>query len=351
MSPDDPRLEELCGRLSEQADRLDVRGDWPAAQLRLCGEYGVYRWFLPSRWGGGEWDEPDLLRGYLRLAEACLTTTFIITQRSAACRRMAVSENEALKDRLLPDLAAGEAFATVAISHLTTSRRHLGRPALSARDDGQALFLDGFSAWVTGAKHAQTIVVGAVLDDGRQVLAAVPADWPGLEICEPARLAGLSASHTGEIRCRHVRVGREWLVAGPVENVMSVSGSSTGGLQTSALAVGLSRAALQFLKTEAQTRNNLWEAAGSLEAEEAELRADLLRVGAGEPICSADDLRARANSLVLRVTQAALAAAKGTGYLVGHPAGRWCREALFFLVWSCPQPVVSANLCELAGLE
>ncbi len=62
-------------------------------------------------------------------------------------------------------------------------------------------------------------------------------------------------------------------------------------------------------------------------------------------------LRAQANSLALRASQAALAAAKGTGYVVGHPAGRWCREALFFLVWSCPQGVMAANLCELAGLE
>ena len=64
---------------------------------------------------------------------------------------------------------------------------------------------------------------------------------------------------------------------------------------------------------------------------------------------SNDQLRARANSLVLRATQAALAATKGAGYVVGHPAGRWCREALFFLVWSCPQPVVQVGLCELAG--
>ena len=67
-------------------------------------------------------------------------------------------------------------------------------------------------------------------------------------------------------------------------------------------------------------------------------------------MCTNDELRARANSLVLRATQAALAAAKGTGYVVGHPAGRWCREALFFLVWSCPQGVLNANLCELAGV-
>jgi len=54
--------------------------------------------------------------------------------------------------------------------------------------------------------------------------------------------------------------------------------------------------------------------------------------------------------LALRATQAALASAKGAGYLAGHPAGRWCREALFFLVWSCPAPVLQANLCELAGI-
>ncbi len=66
---------------------------------------------------------------------------------------------------------------------------------------------------------------------------------------------------------------------------------------------------------------------------------------------SNDELRTRTNRLVLRATQATQVAAKGTGYIAGHPAGRWCREALFLRVWSCPQGVMNANLCELAGLE
>jgi alkylation response protein AidB-like acyl-CoA dehydrogenase len=72
--------------------------------------------------------------------------------------------------------------------------------------------------------------------------------------------------------------------------------------------------------------------------------------GPRESITTGNELRQRANSLALRASQAALAAAKGAGYVAGHPAGRWCREALFFLVWSCPQPVLQANLCELAGI-
>jgi hypothetical protein len=88
-----------------------------------------------------------------------------------------------------------------------------------------------------------------------------------------------------------------------------------------------------------------------LEAEIDQLRADLLAAAGGTPNCGPEQIRTRANSLALRTTQAALTAAKGAGYVEGHPVGRWCREAMFFLVWSCPQPVLTANLCELAGIQ
>jgi hypothetical protein len=62
-----------------------------------------------------------------------------------------------------------------------------------------------------------------------------------------------------------------------------------------------------------------------------------------------DSIRTRANSLALRSTQALLAASKGAGFVSGHFAERAVREAMFFLVWSCPAPVVAAALRELAG--
>ena len=70
----------------------------------------------------------------------------------------------------------------------------------------------------------------------------------------------------------------------------------------------------------------------------------------GSDAAPRDALRARANSLVMRAGQAALTAAKGAGFVVGHPAGQAVSEALFFLVWSCPQAVAAAGLCELAGM-
>src|SRR3954467_4884729 len=114
-SPDDPLLGELCALLAERAIEMDRSGAWPAEQLRLCAEYGVCEWFIGREWGGQGWSDEDVVRGYLALSAACLTTTFVFTQRTGACRRIEGCGNEQLKARLLPRLASGELFATVGI--------------------------------------------------------------------------------------------------------------------------------------------------------------------------------------------------------------------------------------------
>jgi alkylation response protein AidB-like acyl-CoA dehydrogenase len=302
----------------------------------------------------------------MALSAACLTTTFIITQRSGACRRLAGSGNLPLKERLLPSLASGATFSTVAISHLTTSRQHLLKPVLRAVRVADGYVLDGFSPWVTGAAYADVIVVAATMVEGdsvesvdspdlqptgAQLVVALPTDLPGVSTPEPARLIGLSASHTGQLRLKRTFVQDQHVIAGPIENVMAAGqGGTTGGYQTSTLALGLAKAAIDYITQEAARREDLQAPREALLAEYEQVTEELFSQVRGNPICSNQQLRGHANSLVLRAAQAALVTAKGTGYLVGHPSGRWCREALFFLVWSCPQPVVHASLCELAGI-
>ena len=351
-SPTDPALPELAGKLRELANELEGDDGWPDNQLALCGQYGVFEWFVGGHHGGQGWDQPDIYRGYLELSAACMTTVFVITQRTGASRRIEAAENDRVRDRYLPGLLTGDCFATVGISHLTTSRRHLARPVLRAEETVAGFTLDGFSPWVTGAVHADVVVIGATLPDGRQILLALPMDLAGISVPPAAKLVGLSASQTGAIHLDHVQIDREFLLAGPAEGVMTQgSGASTGGLQTSTLALGLAKAAIEFIEQEAAKREELVRPAASLSEECAELTDHLLRLAAGDPVCSNEALRTGANSLVLRSTQAALTTAKGTGYVADHPVGRWCREALFFLVWSCPQPVMAASLCELAGIN
>jgi alkylation response protein AidB-like acyl-CoA dehydrogenase len=351
LSPDDSKLDALCVELTERAPALDAADAWPGEQLDLCAHAGVFQWFLGAEWGGQQRSEADLLRGYVKLAAACLTTTFVITQRMGAVGRIAASDNDWVKQTLLPDLVVGNTFATVGISHLTTSRQHLERPVLQAVETATGFMLDGYSPWITGAEFAQHVVLGATLADRRQILVALPTDLAGVRMERSPQLVGLSASRTGPVHLDQVAIDRRWLLAGPVPEVMKQgSGAKTGGLQTSALAIGLASAAIGYLQQQSRDRGNLADPADALQAERDALEGDMLALAVGIAVCTNDELRTRANSLALRASQAALAAAKGAGYVVSHPAGRWCREALFFLVWSCPQPVVAANLCELAGL-
>jgi alkylation response protein AidB-like acyl-CoA dehydrogenase len=356
-SPESHELRHLCDQLHTLAVELDRAPCWPAEQLRLCSEYGVYEWFVDPRWGGQGWNEEQIVRGYLALSAACLTTTFVITQRTGACRRIEGCQNQSLKERLVRGLARGELFATVGISHLTTSRRHLAKPVLTAEAIPGGFRLDGMSLWVTGGAAADVIVLAATLVErgeatDRQLLIAAPTDSHGLVVAEPLPLIGLTSSSTGPVHLSGVEVSDDWVIAGPMPNVMSGGlGASTGGYETSTLAIGLAKAAIDFLADEAIRRDDLQKPTAALREEHQSLLDDLLGAACGESACTKELIRQRANSLVLRSTQAALAAAKGSGYVVGHPAGRWCREALFFLVWSCPQPVAAANLCELAGIE
>ena len=261
---------------------------WPAEQFRLCGEHGVFEWFIDPAWGGQAWREEDIIRGYLALSAACLTTTFVLTQRTGACRRIEGCGNETLRERVLPGLASGELFATVGISHLTTSRRHLAKPVLTAEAIPGGFRLDGMAPWVTGGAAADVIVLAATLIErgeptDRQLLIAAPTDIAGLSVAEPLPLIGVSASSTGPVHLSHAEVTDDWLIAGPVANVMASGlGASTGGYETSTLAIGLAQAAIDFLAAEAAKRPDLAEPMLALRAEHASLRDDLLAVGAAK---------------------------------------------------------------------
>jgi alkylation response protein AidB-like acyl-CoA dehydrogenase len=351
LTPDRPDLigDELSHALGQAADAADRSLQWPAQSWdRLCPG-GILEWSVPSNYGGRELNTRSLLEGYERLASACLTTAFILSQRDAAVRRIRDSGRDDLCRELLRPLACGGRFATVGISQLTTSRQH-GGPALRAREFAAEIVLDGVMPWVTAADRADHIVAGAVLDDGRQVLLAVPTETPGLSVGPPHDLMALAGSRTAEVRCDGVAVSRHWLLAGPAERVMQGGRGGTGGLETSCLALGLAGAAIDFLADEARGRPDLEPLAGRLETARTAVRAEMHRTAehGGTPE-QTTALRARANALVLRATQAALTAAKGVGFVHPHPAQRWARQALFFLVWSCPRPAAEATLGHLLG--
>lgn len=351
-------LEELSPLLEElrlHSAKLEEFDASSAGQLARMAKTSILRWGIPEEFGGRELGIADQTKGFERLASACLVSTFVLSQRSAAVSRIVASENGALKEDLLPPLAAHEIMATVGISHLTTSRQHLGRPAVVATPQPGGYSLDGEVPWVTAAAISNFILTGGTLDDGRQLLALVPTSSTGVTIGTPAEMLALNASQTGPVILSHVHVSHNRIVAGPVERVMNQAGAGTGSVTTSALAVGAARGVLAHFAVEAERRSELLEILRPLDNERRMISRDIRRFLESQfdnlpDGLSSESIRQRANSLVLRASQAYLAASKGAGFVKGHPAERAVREAMFFLVWSCPRPVVDAALRQFACL-
>lgn len=341
-------FQELLDVLRDDPPSDDV-DNWPRRSLQRIAAAGGWRWNVPQEFGGDGLSSADLLEVYRELASACLPSTFILTQRNAACARIQSSDNASLRGRLLSRLVTGDSFATVGISHLTTSRQHLRTPAVTVavRDNGHEFVLNGTVPWVTSGSQADVLVTGGTLADGRQILAAVPADRPGVAIGAPVELMALSCTQTGSVDLTDVVVTADEVLHGPVERVMnSGSGGGAGSLGTSAVAIGTAQGSLIRFQQEAERRPELAEFLKPLQQEADELVRGL-RAASESADVSTEQLRQRANSLVIRTAQSWLAATKGAGFVAGHPAGRAVRQSMFFLVWSCPQPVLEANLREL----
>ena len=350
FGPGSPDLDPLIGDLAGQDGPADRAGGWPEPLWQALVAAGATRWALPPEHGGVPLDRPTLLARYARVAEGSLTAAFILSQHDAAVRRLALVPDHPGAARWLGAIARGEAFATVGLSQLTTSRRHGAQAVRAEEIPGGGFRVAGLVPWVTAAPRADAFILGVALDDGRQLLAVVPADRAGLTVRPSFPLAALQASCTAEVACEGIEIAAAEVLIGPAHDVMSSpSAGGTGGLETSTLALGQALAAIRGLVAEG--RENLAEPAEALQAEWQSLWQALLGTATdvpGAPTSAA--VRGQANALVLRATQAHLTARKGSGFLLDDPAQRWARQALFFLVWSCPSPVATAALRDMAGL-
>ena len=350
FGPGHEDLTPLVAELAKADGPSDEAGTWPADLWAIIENSGALRWAMPLEFGGEGCDRVTILGRYARVAEGSMTAAFILSQHDAGVRRLVASADRPVAREWLEIIRDQHTTVTVGLSQLTTSRR-LGPQAVRAVEVASGGYrIDGVIPWVTGACHASGLVAGAVTDDGRQLLLALTFDRAGLTIRPPFALAALQASCTAEVLCEGVIAEPGDILAGPAPDVMANPGASgTGGLETSALAMGQALAAIRGMERE--HRDDLAEPIEALRATWQRLWLDLLATAESRPGAhTSAAIRGQANAFVLRATQAYLTARKGSGFLREDPAQRYARQALFFLVWSCPSPVANAAMRDLAGL-
>jgi alkylation response protein AidB-like acyl-CoA dehydrogenase len=336
-------LDSLLPTLRERATHYDRICEWPEEDLRELTAIGAMRWSVPQEFGGEGWSPLELHLAYEKLASASLADALILSPRDSAVD-MIDADGAPHRAEWLRQLASGQMFSTIGIAQLTTSRQG-GAPALAATPVDGGYRLDGLVPWSTGAARSAFVIAGAVLPDSQQILFALPTDLAGVSVDPPMELVALRSTWTTSIRCDGAILDRQLILRGPVERALAGRKRSLAVGQAF-LAVGLCRGALDLIAEHDSDRAR--DAHHRFESQLATLRDDILNLSQPgnerDAGIVAPTIRGRCNELALRITHAAVTLYKGTALLATHPAQRLAREALFLLVWSCPNPVIDCTV-------
>jgi alkylation response protein AidB-like acyl-CoA dehydrogenase len=339
------------GVLAPVAERVDVEGV-PASHVAALAGAGLLGIYGPV-WAGGS----DVPAGVGRRVTEVLSgadgaTWFVWTQHATPVRALVRSDNAELQQRWLPRLC-NDALGGIAVAHL---RRSHGPTVRATPAGAGGWVLDGTASWVTSWGLAEVLLVGAVTDDDRAVLALVPARaQPDVHPSPPLALAAMEATATVRLEIEELVVAAEDVV-----DVVDLAGWRRADAEKTAnvtpAVFGLVDAVVARLEEAARRRD---ESAGLRLAEHLAAEASGVRtaayhlldeVPAAEAIEERLALRAHALELGVRAATALVAASGGGGMARSSPAQRLAREALFHLVQAQTAPVREATLARLAAV-
>ncbi|MEF8890257.1 MAG: acyl-CoA dehydrogenase family protein [Haloferacaceae archaeon] len=197
---------------AEFADRAFTwAGELPVENRETLAENGLLGLALPERYGGGGGTVVDVLLAQEAVGRVCPDTAHVLSRSSMGPPRViAELGSEALKERYLPPVCAGETTMSVAISE-PGAGSDAGAMTTTARVDGGAVTVDGQKTWVGKAEESGAFLVWARFDDGDIGAVVVDADAPGFSLgTEHTNMAG-HAQH--ELRFDGCELPREQVLA------------------------------------------------------------------------------------------------------------------------------------------
>ena len=313
----------------------------PAALIEKGWELGVLQASIPEAYGG--FGEHSTVTGVLAAEEMAwgdLAASLAVTAPAAFVLPILFAGTEEQKETWIPPVIEAEWKPFVA-AFIEPDFDFTPMEMRTLVNKGKAGYtLNGVKAYVPYADQAQAFLVFANLEDKTEAF-IVPADAKGITVGEREKLLGVQALPLFRLTLKDVLVPLEARIGGEEGADMSRSVASAK-VAVAAMAVGMSRAALEYVIPYAKEREVwgtpiaqkqsiafmlaemaieieairmlVWEAAWKLDndKEDAAKSAYLALTGAAD--------------MAMRVTDCAVQALGGHGYIREHPVELWMRN-------------------------
>jgi alkylation response protein AidB-like acyl-CoA dehydrogenase len=337
----------IAKKLAPQVRAIDGQGEYPRAFMHQVGALGGFGQAVPAQYGGSASSLKGSIQAIEAIAKECLSTGFITWCQIACTWYIQNSENEQLKQNVLPLIARGERLAGTGLSNPMKHFAGIEKIALVAERRVGGYVLNGLLPWVSNVGAGHYFAVAAKLSDGPEdayLMAIVSNEFKGLTLRSDAHFIALEGSNTFSCGFKNVFVPDSFMLAAPCEEY--VARIRPGFILTQVgMGLGLVASCIELMKRANRRLHHvncfLDDQAGDLEADLEALRTKTYALA--DAITAQDFLggtllreviqaRIAASELSLRASNAAMLHVGARGYLQGSTAERKLRESYFVAI-------------------
>jgi alkylation response protein AidB-like acyl-CoA dehydrogenase len=334
-------------KIAPRAAEVDETAEFPHDVLDALVRAGFHAVHIPEEYGGMGADAISTCIVIEEVARACASSSLIPAVNKLGSQPIILSGSEPLKQKVLGDIASGDAMISYALSE-----REAGSDAASMRTkavlDGDHWVLNGTKCWITNAGVSSYYTVMAVTDaeKGPNGISAfvVHEDDPGFSVGAKERKLGIKGSPTCEIYFEDCTIPAGRIIGEPGTGFkIALRTLDHTRLAIGAQALGIAQGALDasiaYMKQRKQFGRTLSDFQGlqfmvadmamRVEASRHLVYAAAARAERGEPDLAFTSSAAKvfASDTAMSVTTDAVQLFGGYGYTRDFPVERMMRDA------------------------
>lgn len=332
--------------LTPKVQDIDLKGEFPGQIMHDIGSAGAFSHAVSTDYEGSGKGLRYAVQSVEEVSKDCLSTGFITWCQVACTWYLQNTENIALREKLLPEIATGRVLAGTGLSNPMKHFADIEKIALTASKVEGGYIVNGMLPWVSNLGPGHYFGIAAKLADSDDyMMAIVSDDLKGMSLRCNAHFIALEGTGTFSCLFRNTFVPDEAILAAPCDDYVACI--KPGFILTQVgMGLGLTASCIELMKRSNKRLGHVNQfLADQAEDIDADLQmarqrtyrlADQLNqcTGVAEPQLIREIIQARvtAAELSLRSSQAAMLHAGARAYVHGSPAERKLREAYFVAI-------------------
>ncbi len=336
-----------------QRAELDEKHEFPREILKAMAQADLFGLPIPEEYGGFGGSCFDITLALEEFGRGCIGVGTAYAASALGSYPIMISGSDEMKQKYLPDVAAGEKFAAFGLTEANAGSDASGIQTTAVLD-GDEWILNGTKQWITNGGEAQIYTVVAMTDKNRGARGAsmfvVEEGDPGFS-CGPKEIKmGIRTSSTTELIFKDCRIPADRLIGRKGTGfitVMKTLDSSRPGI--AALGVGLAQGALDMAVIYAKQREQFGKPIISFQAVQHMLADMATQIEAARALTYAaakhidahpKDMskvssmcKVYATDVAMKVTTDAVQVMGGYGYMCEYPAEKMMRDAKILQIY------------------